>query len=113
MCVAAAYLDEVADDYRYRYAVLCGGEAARRALRDTPLDPGDSDVPGPHRRVAIDTYSDYDDFLYRLPKYLADVNRRIDARIAKTKEAEERIHEGRRSPASSRRKASKSMRTVR
>src|SRR5437870_13742727 len=62
-CLAAAYLERVGDDYRYRYAVLCGGEAAKRELRSAALDPGDSDEPGPNRRVALATYDDYDDFL--------------------------------------------------
>lgn len=79
-CLASAYLEEAGDDYLYRYAVLCGGEAARRAVTVARLDAGDSDEPGPGRRAAIATYSDFDDFLYRLPKYLGDVNRRLDAR---------------------------------
>jgi len=54
----------VGDDYRYRYAVLCGGEATTRALRSPPLDPGDSDEPGLGRRVGLTTYSDYDDAAY-------------------------------------------------
>ena len=58
--------EEVGDDYRYRYAVLCGGEATTRALRSPPLDPGDSDEPGLGRRVGLATYSDYDDAAYRL-----------------------------------------------
>lgn len=74
-CLAAAYLEDVGDDYRYRYAVLCGGDAARRALRSAPLDPGDSDDPGPRRRIAMATYPEYEDFLDRLPKYLGDVER--------------------------------------
>src|SRR5712691_10149129 len=36
-CLASAY-EEVGDQYRYRYAVLCGGEAAKRALRTAQLD---------------------------------------------------------------------------
>ncbi len=67
-CLAASYLEGDDDGYRYRYAVLCGGEAARRALRDAALDPSDSDRPGPTRRVALATYPQYDDFQYRLPK---------------------------------------------
>jgi len=63
------------DDFRYRYAVLCGGETAKRALRDAALDPGDSDEPRSRRRIALAGYTEYDDFVYRLPKYIADVSR--------------------------------------
>jgi hypothetical protein len=94
-CLAAAYLERVDDDYRYRYAVLCGGEAAKRALRSAALDPGASDDPGPGRRVALATYTDYDDFLYRLPKYLDDVDRRQQAHLAQVIQAEEQIRKGR------------------
>lgn len=66
------------------YAVLFGGATAKRALRLAPLDPTDSDEPGEYRRVALATYAEYDDFLYRLPKYLRDVNRRIEARLDQT-----------------------------
>jgi hypothetical protein len=38
-CLAAAYLEEEGDGYRYRYAVLCSGEAAKRALKTANLDP--------------------------------------------------------------------------
>ena len=64
MCLAAAYLEPEGDGYRYRYAVLCGGEAAKRALRIAVLDSGGSDEPGPGRRIALATYAD---FVYRLP----------------------------------------------
>lgn len=60
VCLAAAYLETDGDDYRYRYAVLCGGEAAKRALRSAVFDPGDSDEPGPGRRIALATYVVYD-----------------------------------------------------
>lgn len=79
-CLAAAYLEEERDGYRYRYAVLCGGEAAKRALKTADLDPGDSDEPGP-RRVALATYDDYVAFVDRLPAYLGDVTRDLEARI--------------------------------
>ena len=79
-CLAAAYLEKERDGYRYRYAVLCGGEAARRALKTADLDPGDSDEPG-SRRIALATYADYLDFVDRLPAYLADVTRDLEARI--------------------------------
>jgi hypothetical protein len=103
VCLAAAYLEEASDEHRYRYAVLCGGEAAKRALRDAPLDPGDSDETGAARRVAIATYADYDDFLYRLPLYVADVDRGIVARLRQAEKAEGRVGEGRRRFAASRR----------
>jgi hypothetical protein len=80
LCLAAAYLEKESDDYRYRYAVLCGGEAARRALKTADLDPGDSDEPG-SRRVALATYDDYVAFVDRLPTYLADVTRRLEASV--------------------------------
>jgi hypothetical protein len=95
-CLAAAYLEEVGDDYRYRYAVLCGGDAARRALRSAPLHPGDSDEPGVRRRIAMATYADYEDFLYRLPKYLGDVERDQQARLSGLDQSDERIRDGRR-----------------
>lgn len=79
-CLAAAFLEEEGDGYRYRYAVLCGGEAAKRALKTADLDPGDSDEPG-SRRVALATYDDYVAFVDRLPTYLADVSRELEARI--------------------------------
>ena len=43
VCLAAAYLEPEGDNFRYRYAVLCGGEAAKRALRAAVLDPSDCD----------------------------------------------------------------------
>jgi hypothetical protein len=88
LCLAAAYLEEEGDGYRYRYAVLCGGEAAKRALKTADLDPGDSDEPG-SRRVGMATYDDYVAFVDRLPTYLADVTRHLEARIreAETTEA--------------------------
>ena len=95
-CLAAAYLEEVGDDYRYRYAVLCGGDAARIALRSAPLDPGDSDDPGVRRRIAMATYADYKDFLYRLPKYLGDVERDQQARLSGLDQSDQRIRDGRR-----------------
>jgi hypothetical protein len=104
VCVAAAYLEETGHEHRYRYAVLCGGEAGKRALRDSRLDPGDSDEPGASRRVAIATYRDYDDFLYRLPLFVADVDRRMVARLRQATEADGRVGEGRRRLAASRRK---------
>ena len=62
VCLAAAYLEPEGDNFRYRYAVLCGGEAAKRALRTAVLDPSDCDEPGSGRRIALATY---DDFVYR------------------------------------------------
>jgi hypothetical protein len=80
MCLAAAYLEQERDGYRYRYAVLCGGEAAKRALNATHLDAGDSDEPG-SRRIALADYADYVDFVERLPAYLGDVTRDLEARL--------------------------------
>jgi hypothetical protein len=57
-CLASAYLEEIGDQYRYRYAVLCGGEAAKQALKTAQLNPGDSDEPGPNRRIALASYED-------------------------------------------------------
>jgi hypothetical protein len=78
--LAAAHLEEEQDGYRYRYAILCGGETARRALRTADLDPGDSDEPG-SRRIALASYADYLDFVDRLPANLADVTGDLEARI--------------------------------
>jgi hypothetical protein len=80
MYLAAAYLEEEGDGYRYRYAVLCGGDAAKRALNAAELDPGDSDEPG-SRRIGLADYDDYVAFVDRLPKYLDDVNRDLEARV--------------------------------
>ncbi|HEV2035107.1 MAG TPA: hypothetical protein VGU71_13075 [Candidatus Dormibacteraeota bacterium] len=80
-CLASAYDEEVGDKFRYRYAVLWGGEAAKKALRTAQLDPGDSDEPGPHRRIALATYEDYEEFIERLPRYLNDVIRDLEAKV--------------------------------
>ena len=85
VCLAAAYHEPEGDTYRYRYAVLCGGEAAKRALRTAVLDPSDCDEPGLGRRIAPATNADYDDFVYRLPKFIADVTRRLEDRFSKRK----------------------------
>jgi len=106
-CLAAAYLETVDDGYRYRYAVLCGGEAAKRALRTAPLDPGDSDEPGAGRRVALAAYADYDDFLDRLPRYLGDVERSVQTRSAELDHAEGQIQQARGRLAAARRGCSR------
>jgi hypothetical protein len=100
-CLAA----EMGADYRYRYAVLCGGEAAKRALRSAVLDPGDSDDPGPRRQVALATYADYDDFLDRLPKDLDEFDRRHQARLAQVVQAEEQFRKGRSRLSAARRRS--------
>jgi hypothetical protein len=87
-CLASAYEEEVGNESRYRYAVLCGGEAAKRALRTAQLDPGDSDEPGPHRRIALASYEDYEEFIERLPRYLNDVIRDLDAGVERSKAIE-------------------------
>ncbi len=87
-CLASAYLEEVGDKYRYRYAVLCGGEAAKKALRTAQLDPGDSDEPSPHRRIALASYEDYEEFIERLPRYLNDVIQDLEAKVERTKAIE-------------------------
>ncbi len=87
-CLASAYDEEVGNEYRYRYAVLCGGEAAKRALKTAQLDAGDSDEPGPHRRIALATYEDYEEFIERLPRYLNDVIRDLEAKVQHTKAIE-------------------------
>ena len=96
VCLAAAYLEPESDDYRYRYAVLCGGEAAKRALRTAILDPGDSDEPGSGRRIRLATFDDYDDFIERLPAYIGDVVRSLEGRIHQSEVAEERLRHARR-----------------
>jgi len=87
-CLAAAYMEERGDDSRYRYAVLCGGEDAKRALRTARLDPGDSDEPGPNRRVAPATFDEYEEFVERLPRYLADVIRDLESQVGKAEATE-------------------------
>jgi len=87
-CLASAYLEEVGDKYQYRYAVLCGGESAKKGLKTAQLDPGDSDEPGPQRRIALATYEDYEEFIERLPRYLNDVIRDLEARIDHVKAME-------------------------
>lgn len=94
-CLAATYLEEEREGYRYRYAVLCGGEAAKRALRTADLDPGDSDEPG-SRRIALATYDDYVAFVERLPAYLGDVTRDLEARMRQAESAEATVREVRR-----------------
>lgn len=102
-CLAAGYLEDERDGYRYRYAVLCGGEAAKRALATASLDPGDSDEPG-SRRVALAAYADYVDFVERLPTYLADVTRDLEARVRQAESTEATARQvGRQLSASARR----------
>ena len=84
-CLASAYLEERGDKFEYRYAVLCGGEAARRALKTAQLDPGDSDEPGPQRRIGLATYEDYEDFVERLPRFVKDVIRDLEAQVEHAK----------------------------
>jgi hypothetical protein len=86
-CLAAAYLEEERGGYRYRYAALCGGEAAKRALATASLNPGDSDEPG-SRRIALATYDDYVAFVERLPTYLAGVTRDLEARLRQAETTE-------------------------
>jgi hypothetical protein len=107
VCLAAAYLEPEGDDYRYRYAVLCGGEAAKRALRTAVLDPSDCDEPGSGRRIALATYADYDDFVYRLPKFIADVTRRLEDRIRQTEGVDLQIRTARRHLSAAKRSVSK------
>jgi hypothetical protein len=87
-CLTSAYDEEVGDQYRYRYAVLCGGEAAKRALKTAQLDPGDSDEPSAHRRIALASYEDYEEFVERLPRFLNDVIRNLEAKVERTKATE-------------------------
>ena len=94
-CLAAAYLDQEGDDFRSRYSILCGGEPAKRAQRTAAIDPSDSDEPGSGRHIVMATYDDYDDSLYRLPTYLADVTRDFEKRIGLTTEADSIIRSGR------------------
>ncbi len=79
-CLAATYLEEGRDSYTYRYAVLCGGEAAKRALNTAALNPGDSDEPG-SRRITMASYAEYADFVDRLPAYIKDVTGDLEKRI--------------------------------
>lgn len=95
MCVASSYLEPNDDDYRYRYAILCGGEPARAALRTAKLDPGDSDEPGSGRRIRIATNADYDDFIERLPRYLADIGRDLEARAQRIDLGSDRLRQAR------------------
>ena len=87
-CLASGYLEQRGEDFEYRYAVLCGGEAARRALKAAQLNPGDSDEPGPHRRVGLATYDEYEDFVERLPRYLKDVIRDLETELDHAKAIE-------------------------
>ena len=87
-CLASAYLEQVGDKYHYRYAVLCGGESAKKALKTAQLDPGDSDQPGPQRRIALASYEDYEEFIERLPRYVNDVIRDLEAKVERRKALE-------------------------
>ena len=91
VCLAAAYLEAEGDDFRYQYAVLCGGEAAKRALRTATLDAGDSDEPGSGRRIRLATYDDYDDFIERLPAYIGDVTHSLEGGIHHAEAASEQL----------------------
>jgi hypothetical protein len=108
VCLAAAYLEPEGDNFRYRYAVLCGGEAAKRALRTAVLDASDCDEPGSGRRIALATYADYDDFVYRLPKFIADVTRRLEDRIQQTEGVDAQIRTARRRLSAAKRSPSRS-----
>ncbi len=70
-------------------------EAARRALRPASLDPGDSDEPGPARRIGMATFADNDDFIERLPTYLADITRDLERRIQQNEAVEVRVQQAR------------------
>ncbi len=105
VCLAAAYLEPEGDNFRYRYAVLFGGEAAKRALRTAVLDPSDCDEPGSGRRIALATYADYDDFVRRLPKFIADVTRRMEERIEQTEGVDLQIRTARRRLSAAKRPA--------
>lgn len=96
VCLATSYLEEAGDGFEYRYAILSGGELARRALRTASLDPGASDPPGSQRRIALAAYDDFDHFLYRLPAYLADATRGWGQRASELDANAERILAGRR-----------------
>lgn len=96
LSLCAAYLEHVGDEFKYRYAVLCGGEAAARALRTAQLDPADSDEPGPGRRIALATYVECEEFLDRLPKFIADARRVLERRLEQTGEAEAQLRDGQR-----------------
>lgn len=88
-CLASGYLEQRGEKFEYRYAVLCGGEPARRTLKTAQLDPGDSDEPGPQRRVGLATYDDYEDFVERLPRYLKDVIRDLETELDRAKAIDE------------------------
>ena len=78
-------------------AILCGGEAARRALRTASLHPGDSDEAGNCRHIVLATYQDYDAFLQRLPAYLTDITRSLEGQLAHADATQANIkHERRR-----------------
>lgn len=93
--LAAAYLEQHGDAYKYRFVVLCGGEHARRALRTAALDRTDADEPGPERVVVLATRDACEDFLYRLPFYLGDVTRAWEQRSDQLDEATADIKRGR------------------
>lgn len=65
-------------------------------LRDAVLDPSDSDEPGPGRRIRLATYDEYDDFVERLPRYLKDVTRDLERRIAQSESTEAQVRTARR-----------------
>lgn len=81
VCLCTAYLEQNRDEFEYRYAVLCGGEEAVRALRTAELDAAESDEPGPNRRIALASYSECKEFLERLPKYIADASEDLERRL--------------------------------
>ena len=103
--LTAAYLEERGDEFKYRFAVLCGGEIARRALRTAALDQTDADEPGPERHVVMATSGDCEDFLYRLPFYLNDVSRGWEERSGQLDEAKSQVKGARQAICSVKRRA--------
>lgn len=91
---ALAYLEQHGEEYRYRYAVLSGGRAAREALRFAALDPSDSDPPGADRSIRLATYEDYQDFIDRLPKFLRDVTWQYETRVERIDRERAKIRAG-------------------
>lgn len=79
----------------HEFAILVGGDAARRYLRSAPIPAALSSDPDGARRVRLATHGDFDAFLYRLARYIGDVARTFEDAWTEAGEAESRLRDGR------------------
>ena len=98
MCIALVDKGVRGSDYPSResgdrYAVLVGGRPAMEHIRATEAR-GEYDLA---ERVYVEmaTYTDYQDFVYRLPRFIHDVARDLERALDLAGEGESRIEDGR------------------